>query len=65
MHKATTFEHGGKVYEVCAIDGSPPNKAECATHRLSLHRPEYMIPKRCADAVVSSRESVVASVMLK
>ena len=32
---------------------------------LAKHRPEYAIPQRCADAIVSRRELMMTSVVLK
>jgi hypothetical protein len=32
---------------------------------LSQHRPEYMVPKCCADTIVSGRKSVMALMMFE
>jgi hypothetical protein len=36
-----------------------------AVTALSQHRPEYVVPKRCADAVVAGSKPMVALMMLE
>jgi hypothetical protein len=66
-----------QVYSIKAAatihQGDVHDKSKCRAGRefypfrgsLAQHRPEYVIPQRCADTVVSRRELMMASVVLK
>ena len=58
----TYLRHGPSRQQIQILRGEV-----CYLFRGSLaqHRPEYVIPQRCADTVVSRRELMMASVVLK